>query len=151
MDRAEADNHIQELGRVLGLPELTMDEAGTCILSLVEGALLPILGYNRRTLTIDVMICLDDVVPTAEQMGRLMEANFAWLGSTDATLATAPKSGALVIQRRCGSTDLENGLAAVLESLVGVAQYWSGEFRQDGLPATAADQLQAALDQRIWG
>jgi hypothetical protein len=125
MDRAAADLHVAELGKRLGMPGLALGEDGMCILSIDNGVLLPTIGYNQRTGTLDVMICMDEAVPSGRQLYRLLAANFAWTRSEGATFAVEPGSGALVVQRRCGPDDLAHGLMPVLEGLTALATYWT--------------------------
>lgn len=125
MDRAAADLHVAELGARLGMPGLALGEDGMCILSIDDGALLPTIGYNPRAGTLDVMICMDDAVPSGRQLHRLLAANFAWTRSEGATFAVEPASGALVVQRRCGPDDLARGLMPVLEGLTALAAHWA--------------------------
>jgi hypothetical protein len=145
MDRAAADLHVAELGKRLGMPGLALGEDGMCILSIDDGVLLPTIGYNQRTGTLDVMICMDEAVPSGRQLYRLLAANFAWTRSEGATFAVEPGSGALVVQRRCGPDDLAHGLMPVLEGLTALATHWTkhlteaepnGPALSDGLQAS---------------
>lgn len=124
MDRATADRLVAEFGARLGVPELALDDTGTCTFAVGAGAMLPTIGFNARTGSIDLMICLDEVVPAPDQLGQLLAANFAWLGSAGACFAIEPGSGALVLQRRCTAGDLAEGLYPLLAGLVAAAEYW---------------------------
>lgn len=137
MDRAAADRHVAELGERLGLPDLALGEDGMCILSIEDGALLPTIGHNARTGTLDLMICMDEAVPSGRQLYRLLAANFAWTQSEGATFAVEPASGALVVQRRCTADDIgQGGLMPVLEGLATLAARWAGQVADDEALAT---------------
>lgn len=137
MDRNDADRLVADLGRKLGLPDLALDEAGTCILATEDGTMIPTLGHNAGAGSIDLMLCLDEVVPGPAQLGGLMAGNFGWPGGL--CFATEPASGALVVQRRCSAHDLAEGLLPVLTGLVGAARAVAERLAQQasemGVPA----------------
>jgi hypothetical protein len=129
MDRATAERHVAELGDRLGLPGLALDADGLCIIALDDGALLPSLGYNPRAGALDLMLCLDRVVPTGRQLAALLDANFAWARTGGFCFATSPRSGALVVQRRCGTEDLAGGgLLPLLQGLIALGEQWERQL-----------------------
>ena len=85
-----------------GIPGVVLDESGMVTLVLGDAPRLVNLGFNAPAGTLDLMLCLDEVVPTASQLSRLMAANFGWTATLGAVLALKPTLGALVVQRRCG-------------------------------------------------
>lgn len=138
MERATADRLVAEFGARLGVPDLKLDESGTCTFALGEGEILPTIGYNAGSRTIDLMICLDGVVPGATQLSDLMAANFAWLGSAGACFAIEPGSGALVLQHRCGTEELGEGLYPLVAGLVAAAEHWGARLAE-GEPSEPAE------------
>ena len=86
------------------------------------------LSFNAPAGTLDLMLCLDEVVPTASQLSGLMAANFGWTATLGAVLALEPTSGALVVQRRCGEEVLSNGLVSVVEGLITVGEAWASRL-----------------------
>lgn len=124
MDRSQADAHIAQLGREMGLPELSLDEGGVCMVALDGDDLAVTLGHDAAG-ALRVLVCLDDVTPTGGQLAQLMAANFAGARTEGGTFALAPVTGALVLQRRCGVEDLQaGGLAAVVAGLARAARTW---------------------------
>lgn len=136
MERTEADRLVAELGDRLGIAGLKLDGSGTCTLFIDEGKFIPTLGHNPGAGSIDMMVCIDDLVPNAAQLSSLMAANFGW--TDGACFAVEPSSGALVVQRRCTPHQLGNGLLPHLEALIGVAEAASTRLRRI-VPATDLD------------
>lgn len=126
IDRTQADILIAELAQHLGISALKLTEEGTCTLVIDDGALIVSLGHNQRVGTVDLMICLDDVEPSAGCLNKAMRANFGWLGAEGASFAIESSSGALVLQRRCHESELGHGaLPKILERFVEYARGWS--------------------------
>jgi hypothetical protein len=134
MERAEADRLIAELGDALGMPDLALDANGVCSL-VIDGALVPTFGHNPRAGSLDMMICLDGVIPDAALMRDLLEANFGWLDGFG--YALSPASGALVLQRRCTPHDCRGGLRPLLEALLGAAERMAKASSRPAAEATA--------------
>jgi len=124
MDRTQADAYISQLGNSLGLDGLALDADGLCMLALDGGVLLITLGYQPGTGGFNLMICLDEVVPTLAQLSELMSANFGWAQTDGGAFALEPVTGALALQRRCGDDELQAGLYPVIEGMVNVAERW---------------------------
>jgi Tir chaperone protein (CesT) family len=131
MDRKQANALIQELGERVGLPQLSLDDAGTALVAIDDGAVIVTFGHNAKAGTIEMMTCLDEIAPSGEVLLEALSANFAWFGTNGATFAVDPNSDALVLQRRCNSADVANGgLFAALEALVASAAVWSKRLTQ---------------------
>jgi hypothetical protein len=132
MDRTEADALVARLGQVLGIAGLALDEGGVCTLAIDDGAVVVSLGHNAGAGTLDLMTCLDEVVPDGRLASRLLQANFGWHGTGGAGFAIEPVTGALVLQRRLCAAEAEgNGLAGALEALVAAAQAWSRRLAEE--------------------
>ncbi|MBL6080016.1 type III secretion system chaperone [Belnapia sp. T18] len=127
MTRDECAAHVTQLGEALGIGTLILDEDGLCILAVSDGGLIPTIGWNANGRTLDVMICLD-LEPKDSELRMLMAENFAWDAAAGAVFALEPQTGALVIQRRCTSTDLEHGLLPVLDILIDLAESCTARF-----------------------
>jgi hypothetical protein len=138
MDRTQADAHITRLGDVLGLAGLALDEQGLCLLALDGGALLVKMGYQPQSGSINLMVCLDKVVPTPVQMADLLAAHFGWAHVDTGVFAIEPGTGALVLQRRCGDGELDAGLYSIVDAMVNVAERW-----RDNLAAGASPLAQS--------
>ena len=137
MDQERASALVGELGELLGIPGVVLDESGMVTLVLGDAPRLVNLGFNAPAGTLDLMLCLDEVVPTASQLSRLMAANFGWTATLGAVLALEPTSGALVVQRRCGEEVLSSGLVSVVEGLITVGEAWASRLAAD--PQAGAD------------
>lgn len=124
MNRAQADAHITRLGEALGLGGLALDDQGLCLLALDGGALLIKMGYQQQSGSINLMVCLDKVVPTPVQMADLLTAHFGWAHVDTGVFAIEPGTGALVLQRRCGDDELGAGLYSIIDAMVNVAERW---------------------------
>jgi hypothetical protein len=148
MQRAEADRLVAELGRYLGLPDLALDEGGTCTLLTEDGALAPTLGHNRATGTIDLMICLDGLRPGDTQLRSLLTANF---GTPEGhSFALLPATGALVLQRRCAPHELGGGLLPPLTRLIAAAdRLTGGPMGTQAITTDTATTIAATVLRRV--
>jgi hypothetical protein len=135
MDRGEAEGVVARLGEALGIAGLALDEGGICTLAIDDGAVIVSLGHNPAAGTLDLMICLDEVVPDAGLATRLLQANFGWRTTGGASFAVEPVSGAVVLQRRVGAAEAGGGgVIAALEALVATAQAWAARLGEAAAP-----------------
>jgi hypothetical protein len=130
MDRSQANAQISHLGQDLGLPDLALDEGGVCMITVGDDALVVSLGHDAAG-GVRVMVCLNDVTPAGAQLAELMAANFGGAQTEGGTFALAPVTGALVLQRRCGTDDLQaGGLTAVVVGLATAARAWRARLQE---------------------
>lgn len=151
MDRTQADAYISQLGNSLGLDGLALDADGLCMLVLDGGVLIITLGYQPGTGSFNLMICLDEVVPTPAQMSELLSANFGWARTDGGAFALEPSTGALALQRRCGDNELQSGLYAIIEGMVNVAERWRDRLlaAESQTPETHGDAPLFPLGGRV--
>lgn len=143
MDRGQVDTLISRLGEGLGMPDLALDESGTCTLVIDNGAVIVNLGHNRGAGALDLMTCLDRVELSAPNLTQLLGANLGWRATGGATFAVEPTSGAVMLQRRLTAGDAtDEGLKAAIESLIAAAEVWTRHLTGDmGAPADAAKPI----------
>ena len=143
MDRDQVNVLISRLGEGLAIPDLALDEAGTCTLVIDNGAVIVNLGHNRSAGALDLMTCLDRVELSAPNLMQLLGANLGWRATGGATFAVEPTSGAVMLQRRLTAGEVnEEGLKSALESLVVAAEVWTRRLTGD--MAAASDGAQPA-------
>lgn len=134
MDRSQANAHIAQLGQVLGLSDLALDEEGVCMLALGDDELFVTLGLDALG-GLRLMICLDDVVPEGGQLAELMAENFSPARTEGGVFALLPETGALVLHRRCGEDEFKaGGLADVVAGLARVARHWRARLQAPQAP-----------------
>lgn len=136
IDRQQAEALIAELGRQLGIPELALDDDGVATLALDEGGTIVSLGHAPDAGTLDLMICLDEVVPAGAALAEAFAANFGWGVGDGACFALEPTSGALVLQRRCTAEDGPH-LHDILEGMVLSAEAWARRLGPRGCEPAA--------------
>lgn len=144
MDRQQVEALIAELGRQLGIREFALDDDGVATLTLDEGGTIVSLGHAPHAGTLDLMICLDEVVPAGAAVAEAFAANFGWGVGDGACFALEPTSGALVLQRRC---TVEDGprLRDILEGMVLSAEAWARRLApREREPAAEPDGDQLA-------
>lgn len=142
MDRQQADALVGELAAALGIPDLALDEHGSATFGIGEEQVIVSLGYNAGAGTIDLMACLDEIVPTTAQLAAMLAANFGWLATQGAAFATVPGTGEAVLQRRCAAEQLlAGGLARQVEGLADLVPVWTERLRQAAAPADAVEPL----------
>lgn len=141
MDRQQADAFVGELAAALGIPDLALDEHGSATLGIGEEQVIVSFGYNTAAGTIDLMACLDEIVPTTTQLAAMLDANFGWLALQGAAFATVPGTGEVVLQRRCTAEQLlAGGLAPRVEALADLVPIWTERLRQAA--AAPADTIE---------
>lgn len=123
---SELNSLLQELGRQLGIPELSADETGHCTLSIDGAWALHIAWHEAR----NCVQCLTDLggLPLHGRealMAQLLAANALFTGTQGATLALDPTREQVVLCREIGLTGLdyiafEKGLEAFIEQ----AEHW---------------------------
>ena len=146
MDRGQADVIVADLARETGIADLALDAEGFGILA-VDSSIIAI-GYNKQTGSLDLMTCLDGVVPSPARAVEAMRANFRWSGPGCETLAFDRASGSFVLQRRYVGPDLvDGGLPAAIRELVAQAGHWTERLGAvaDLDRADAADSDRPAL------
>ena len=143
MDRDQVDTLVTRLGEGLGIPDLALDDAGTCTLVIDNGAVIVNLGHNSGAGALDLMTCLDRVEPSSPNLMQLLGANLGWRATGGATFAVEPTSGAVMLQRRLTANDAtDEGLKSALESLIAAAEVWTA--RLTGHTGAAPDTIQPA-------
>jgi len=125
---------VSELGALLGVPDLALDEKGICSLGLDE------VVVNMEFKADADMLMFYSVVATLPEVGReqmlstALGANLLWGETRGDTLALAEQSGAILLQRQMPLEGLDvQGLAASLESFTNQCEGWAARF--GGSPA----------------
>jgi len=131
---------ISELGGVLGVPELVLDESGICCLGLDD------VVVNLEYKTDTGMLMLYSVVATLPEEGReqmlssALGANLLWGETKGDTLALAEESGAILLQRQMPAEELDvQSLAASLESFTDACERWTEKLGQAAAQESSAE------------
>ena len=152
MDRIHADKLVAELGGRLGLPELALDDADSCSLSIDGGAVTVRISYTEETDMFDFSTRLEQLAPKPAQMARVLGLNFCWQANAGATFSLDRLSGRLELNRRCLASDLDlAGFSTALEKLVGHAIAWTkilGDMKEQQ-PAAHADAASARMPMGV--
>ncbi len=130
---------VTELGTLLGLPDLVLDESNICCLSLDDTLV------NLEVKEEEDTLLFYSVVATLPETGRealltsALAANLFWGETAGATLALAEQSAALMLQRQMPLESLDaQALAAGLEQFVNQCEHWAGRLGESGSPAQAS-------------
>jgi hypothetical protein len=123
MDINQAQQWIDQLGRQLGIAGMALDKDGVCTLGL-DGRWIVVIGHHAGEGGLRLMLCIDDLLPTPDQLARLMKAHFAWRETAGISFALSA-DGALVLQQQVSDTQLSAvNLADTLAALVDAAENW---------------------------
>lgn len=130
---------ISELGALLGVPDLALDESLICTLGLDDVALSLEVNEKEGTLMLYSVVAL---LPDADRESFLiaaLSANLFWAETAGATLALAAQSSAILLQRQMllQSLDVQQ-LAACLEQFANQCEQWTAK-----LGGSAADDSSA--------
>src|SRR5262249_23605151 len=113
---------VAELGRLIGIDDLALDEDCVATLSLDEDAAVVMLGVRDAGDSLELMCCLDTVEPKPAVLREMLRTNFLG-GAGRPVFALEPGSDAVVLQqsvRLDGITGDE--LARILEEFGDTAQ-----------------------------
>lgn len=131
---------MSELGSLLGVPELALDESGICCLGLDD----VVVNLEHKSET--GMLMLYSVVATLPEEGReqmlstALGANLLWGETRGDTLALAEDSGAILLQRQMPAEGLDvQGLAASLESFTEACERWTEKLGQAAAQESSAE------------
>ncbi|MFO1057245.1 MAG: type III secretion system chaperone [Dongiaceae bacterium] len=106
---------LQELGGLIGIGDLTLDEDGAATLVLDGGAAIVTLGARGGEDALHLMCCLDTVEPGPAVLREMLRANFLG-GAGRPVFALEPGSDAVVLQQSVPLEGLTGaGLARILE------------------------------------
>ena len=137
---------ISELGALLGVPDLALDESLVCCLGLDD--LVVNLEVNEK----DATLLLYSVVASLPDTGRepllmtALSANLLWGETAGDTLALAESSAAILLQRqmRLESLDIQS-LAAGLEHFANQCEHWIATLGEPTAAAPSASPAGIAL------
>lgn len=126
---SELDAILGELGAIIGLPKLALDESGACHLSfdgktVVSISLDPSAGDLVMATPVGFAAGTDTAV-----LVRLLDANFAGRGTRGATLARDAGTGGIVLSVRLPVTGLRIAtLERRLVDFVATAEAWTAQL-----------------------
>ncbi|MEM7504770.1 MAG: type III secretion system chaperone [Pseudomonadota bacterium] len=139
MEREQAQAVVREVGTMIGIPDLELDESGACSLSINEERLrVSILHDADGSLTI--IATLQGVEPTEAVLRGSMEANYLWLGTSGATFCLNGDNDKVTLVQSASDAADPQTLMARLESLVEMAEAWQDEFAEIELEARGQPQ-----------
>lgn len=123
---------VAELGGLIGIDDLALDQDGVATLTLDGGAAIVTLGARHDGDSLELMCCLDTVEPSPAVLREMLRANFLG-GAGRPVFALEPGSDAAVLQqsvRLDGMTGAE--LARVLEQFGDGAQRLQKALEAEG-------------------
>jgi hypothetical protein len=123
---------VAELGALIGIGDLMLDEDGVATLALDGGAALVTLGAREAGEALELMCCLDTVAPKPAVLREMLRANFL-SGAGRPVFALEPGSDAVVLQQSvplAGMTGTD--LARILEQFGDTAQRLQALLEAEG-------------------
>jgi hypothetical protein len=148
-DRALADSLVTRLGVAAGLPELVLDDEGTCSLEF-DGSIVLNLGFDDR----DGSLMLFSKLPTLADdklafASRLMlEANHFGSGTGGGMFSLAKGLALPMLSRRLFVRQIDSSeFEQIVTEFVGLVELWTkafSDFYEGGTvepPSTAADEF----------
>ena len=135
MDRDQATVFLREFGAHIGIPELAFDDEGTALIVIDNGPIVT-MGHSAHTGTLELMVCLDEVIVTLPVMREALSANFMAAGTSHIVFAVTGNT--LVLQRSCSEVEAaDGGFIAAVEALVRTADAWSERLIALGTPSAS--------------
>jgi hypothetical protein len=145
--REQAQMLVREVGTMIGIPHLDLDERGACTVSLREGRFqVSVLNDADGSLTLIATLC--ELKPSVAVLRIALEANHLWLGTGGATFSVNAANGKITLSEAAGHVADPQSLMAMLERLVETAEAWHQEFHEVRSRAFAAGADAAGLGQQ---
>lgn len=127
---------FQDLGRLVGIPDLALDAAGDCVLT-VDGDLtleLSFIDGEDRLVVAAPLATLDEEAPTG-LLAALLDANVFWRGTGGATIGVDRSTRTVLLMASIPAAGLTaGGLETKLGEVVAVAQGWRRRIAAGGDP-----------------
>jgi hypothetical protein len=141
MDAEQARTLVAEIGKRLEIPDMELDEVGTCALAVDGGAVTLTLVHDEETGALDIGAMLSELELTPARLARALAANFCWAPAGGAAFGLDDFSDTLVLQHRVEGESDADTLIPVLEGLVNHASAWAkllAEVTEEEKPTQAA-------------
>ena len=127
MERDQAQTMVHDVGNLIGIPDLELDENGVCTLSLDDDRFyISVLHEVEGSLT--AIVTLRDIEPTEMLLQHALEANHLWQATQGATFTLEPGEGKLTLGKSATDAKDAQSLFAILEQLLDSARAWHDEF-----------------------
>ena len=124
MSADRADALIRALGHAVGIDDLSLDDGGTCTLSMDDVVLTLELDEGEDRLVLYTVLGPLPAEGHAELFARLLEGNLFWKGTHGATLAL-DRRGARALLLRAVSLDAPPaGFPNLVERFMDAAEAW---------------------------
>jgi hypothetical protein len=116
---------LHDLGKRIGISDLTLNESGRCELTINDSLPIEISAGDDDRIVIAALIGEMAADAPPAQYAMLLDANFFWRGTNGATLAVDRDSRAVVLIEGVSLAGLDApGLEMRLGSFVNSAQAW---------------------------
>lgn len=125
---------VQDLGRLVGIPDLALDGAGDCVLT-VDGDLtleLSFIDGEDRLVVAAPLATLDEEAPPG-LLTALLDANVFWRGTGGSTIGVDRNTRTVLLMTSLPAAGLTAGaLESRLGEIVAVAQGWRARIAAGG-------------------
>ena len=147
MDRTQATALLTEFGKLTGIEDIQLDDAGTGTI-VVDKKILVSIGFDEIAGRVVLMGALDQAAPDAAQMKMLLRANFLWRGAGGANFALTPKDDVVTLLYPVPADATAAGLHDIFLSFVEMLECWQGRL---AATETQAEPAASPLPSSMWG
>ena len=124
MSEDRADALIRALGHAVGIDALSLDDGGTCTLSMDEVVLTLELDEGEDRLVLHAVLGPLPADGQAELFARLLEGNLFWKDTHGATLALDRRNARVLLLRAVPLDAAPVGFPDIVERFVDCAEAW---------------------------
>ena len=129
MSRENLETLLHRIGQRVGIPALGLDADGHCMVRIDEIELTIEFAEESDSVILSARCGALPVLGKDRLLQDIADANFFWLGSGGGTLSTNSREGALYLQYRELSAQLdEQRLDELLQGVVLNAEYWGSRL-----------------------
>ncbi|WP_323000201.1 type III secretion system chaperone [Castellaniella sp.] len=136
---------LQRIGQQVGIPDLGLDDDDTCQIRIdsTRDIALEFLPSSEQL----ILTAYCGQLPARQRtaiLEQISDANFHWVGTGGGTLSTQSESGAVYLQFREPTAQMDQPrLEQLLQALIQNAEYWGAQLAAaDTAPDSAAPHQQ---------
>jgi len=125
-------SHLMALGRKVGIPELTLDEQGACIMSFDEHVVTFQEEDEGRGVTMYTVLGILPRETAAGVYRNVLSGNLFWAETHGATLALEDSTDSLVLAREVDVSKMsEDEFQDLLGLFLDAADWWRDHYQDD--------------------
>lgn len=146
MSRENLDTQLQRLAQAHGLAGLQLDADGYCLVR-IDGKLDLSLQFDDDSQSLVLTARCGPLPANGRErvLQALLDANYHWAGSGGATLSTNSREGAVYLQFREPTAQLESDrIADLLQAVILNAEFWGARLEKLAAGSEPAAAMPAA-------